>query len=171
MPPCSSPSVARSATRHQLRRSGLLHNGAALSQGTVLAIDYGERRLGVAVGELSLRIPHPLQTIHARSDAQRLEQIGRLVAQWQPVRLIVGLPSGAPHGEHPLASRCRRFADRLSQRFGIDIRLVDEHLSSHAAGESLAEAGVRGIRQKEMLDQVAAQHILATYFSMRDEPA
>jgi len=170
MPPCASPSVARSATRRERRRSGLLHNGAALSQGTVLAIDYGERRLGVAVGELSLRIAHPLQTIHARSDTQRLEQIGRLVTQWQPVRLIVGLPSRA-QGEHPLAARCRRFADRLSQRFGIDTRLVDEHLTSHAAGESLAEAGVRGIRQKEMLDQVAAQHILATYFSIRDEAA
>jgi putative holliday junction resolvase len=152
-------------------RSKLLHNSASLSQGTVLAFDYGERRLGVAVGELALRIAHPLTTIHAKSDTERLEQIGELVAQWQPVRLIVGLPSQMNDDDQPLARRCRRFADRLLRRFRIDTRLVDERLSSHAAAESLAEAGVRGIRQKAMLDQVAAQHILQTYFSMRDEPA
>jgi putative Holliday junction resolvase len=136
--------------------------------GTVLAFDFGERRLGVAVGELSLAITHPLETIVAGSDAARLEQIERLIMEWSPVLLVVGLPSHMDGTEHDLSKRCRRFALQLEHRFGIGIRLVDERLTSRAAGQSLAEAGVHGRRRKSMLDQVAAQHILETFFAASD---
>jgi putative Holliday junction resolvase len=135
----------------------------------VLAFDFGARRLGVAVGELTLRIAHPLETIHADSEEARLEQVGRLIKEWSPVLLVVGLPSHMDGTEHELSARCRRFAARSSARFGIQARLVDERLTSHAAGLSLAEAGVRGRRQKDMLDQVAAQHILEAFFSAPDD--
>jgi putative holliday junction resolvase len=139
--------------------------------GTVLSFDFGTRRLGVAVGDLALRIAHPLETIHAESDRARLDRVARLVEEWRPALLIVGLPAHMDGTEHALSERCRRFAHGLERRFGIESRLVDERLTSHAAGQSLAEAGVRGRRRKEMIDQVAAQHILDTFFASCDEPA
>ena len=137
--------------------------------GTVLAFDFGARRVGVAVGELTLRIAHPLETIQADSEKARMEQVGRLIKEWSPVLLVVGLPSHMDGTEHELSARCRRFAARSSARFGIQACLVDERLTSHAASVSLAEAGVYGRRQKGMLDQVAAQHILEAFFSARDD--
>jgi putative Holliday junction resolvase len=73
--------------------------------------------------------------------------------------------------EHALSARCRKFARQLSARFGLPAKLVDERLSSHAAGEALAQAGVRGRRQKQMLDQVAAQQILDTFFELHRDAA
>ena len=139
-------------------------------RGAVLAFDFGERRVGVAVGELELKLAHPLATIHAASDAERLDAAERFITEWRPVLFVVGLPSHLDGGEHELSRRCRNFARRLQARFGVDTRLVDERLTSHAASMALAEAGVRGRRQKAMLDQVAAQQILETFFAS-DEAA
>jgi putative holliday junction resolvase len=139
--------------------------------GTVLAFDFGERRMGVAVGELELKLAHPLETVHADSDRERFERIGQLVEEWRPVVLVVGLPMHLEGSEHELSRRCRNFARRLRARFGIDTYLTDERLTSHAAGLALADAGVRGRRQKNMIDQVAAQQILETYFTGSHEAA
>jgi putative Holliday junction resolvase len=139
--------------------------------GTVLAFDFGERRIGVAVGELELKLAHPLETVHAASDSARFHSIERLVGEWRPVALVVGLPVHLDGSEHELSRRCRNFARRLRARFGIDTYLTDERLTSYAAGLALADAGVRGRRQKDMLDQVAAQHILETYFAGSHEAA
>jgi putative Holliday junction resolvase len=143
----------------------------ATRRGTVLAFDFGERRLGVAVGELELGLAHPLQTIRAGSDRERIAQIERLLKEWAPALLLVGFPSYLDGTEHELSRRCRRFAERLRARFGIDTELVDERLTSRTASQSLAEAGLRGRRQKDVLDQVAAQHILQAWFESRHEPA
>jgi putative Holliday junction resolvase len=144
---------------------------ARSATGTVLAFDFGERRLGVAVGELSLRIAHPLATINARSDRERLEAVAQLVREWQPVTLVVGLPAHMDGTEHELSTRCRKFARRLQARFGVPTELVDERLTSRSAELALAEAGVRGRSRKGVIDQVAAQHILDTYFGMHSDAA
>jgi putative Holliday junction resolvase len=133
----------------------------------VLGFDFGERRLGVAVGELELGMAHPLQTITERSDAQRLAAVEQLVREWAPVLFVVGLPLTLEGGEQPASNRSRRFARRLQARFGVPAELVDERLTSHSASLALNEAGVRGRRQKDMLDQVAAQHILQAYLDSR----
>ena len=134
-----------------------------------MAFDFGEQRTGVAVGDLSLRIAHPLTTVAAASDRERLRQVTALVQEWAPVLLIVGLPTHADGGAHALAARCRSFARRLEARFKIETRLIDEHLSSDQAGRALAEAGVRAMDRKAMIDQVAAQHILETFFSLHGD--
>jgi putative Holliday junction resolvase len=137
----------------------------------VLAFDFGERRMGVAVGELELALAHPLETVHAASDSERLQSIERLLREWRPVALVVGLPSHLDGREHELSRRCRNFARRLRARFGIDTYLTDERLTSQSAGLALTDAGIRGRRQKDMLDQVAAQHILEAYFAGCHEAA
>jgi len=153
------------------RAESAVLKSAAPRTGTVLAFDFGERRMGVAVGELELKLAHPLETVNVGSDRERFARIEQLVAEWRPVALVVGLPMYLDGREHELSRRCRNFARRLRARFRIDTYLTDERLTSHAATLALADAGVRGRRQKDMLDQVAAQQILETYFAGSHEAA
>lgn len=132
--------------------------------GTVLAFDFGEKRIGVAVGESLLGIAHPLQTISAESNDARFEVIATLIAEWRPGQLVVGLPAHLDGTEHELSRLCRKFAQRLHGRFNLPVALIDERLSSAEASQSLKQAGIAGRRQKPVLDQVAAQTILQSYF-------
>jgi putative Holliday junction resolvase len=137
----------------------------------VLAFDFGEKRIGVAVGDLELRIAHPLQTISAEDNATRFAQIGALIAEWRPVQLVVGLPMHADGTEHEVSRLARRFAHRLEGRFGVAVELVDERLTSKAAESRLREAGVRADRIEACLDAAAAGEILAAYFATPAQPS
>lgn len=132
---------------------------------TVLAFDFGEKRIGVAVGDWELKLAHPLTTVAA--SRAPLEAIATLVKEWQPALLVVGLPAHSDGREHELAGACRRFAQRLKSRFHLPVLLVNETLSSWAGSRALREAGVTGKKQKPYLDAWAAQHILQSYL---DEP-
>jgi putative Holliday junction resolvase len=136
--------------------------------GTILAFDFGSKRIGTAVGNLELGLAHPLSTISNESRSTCFAGIAQLIEEWQPVLLVVGLPSYPDGAEHELTRRSRRFAQRLESRFGIETLLVDERYTSVTASAALRDAGVNGIKQKHMLDQVAAQLILQTYFDGRD---
>lgn len=142
-----------------------------LHRGAVLAFDFGERRVGVAIGDLRLRIAHPLETIDGVMRDQRFERIAALVAQWNPALFVVGLPVNVDGSEHLLAPAVRAFAAELTRRFGIAARLVDERFTSAQAADSLREAGVYGRAQKQFLDQVAASSILEDFFAHDDSGA
>src|SRR5689334_8294839 len=134
------------------------------STGTVLAFDFGTRRIGVAVGDFETRLAHPLAIVAASDNRARFGAIERLIAEWRPALLVVGLPSRTDGTEHPVGQLARRFAQRLHGRFGVRTELVDEHLTSYDAEDSLRSSGARGARLKAGLDAVAAQRILEAYF-------
>lgn len=134
-------------------------------RGPVLAFDFGFKRIGVAVGEWETRTAHPLETINEASNAARFARIGALIAEWRPVELVVGLPLTLEGEPHALTRRCQRFANQLAGRFGLPVALVDERLTSVAAEARLAEAGVRGRRARSAIDSLAAQQILADFFT------
>lgn len=138
---------------------------------TLLAFDFGEKRIGVAVGNTLVGIAHPLQTISSESNDERFNTIGTLIAEWQPTQLVVGLPSHLDGTEHELSRLCRKFANRLHGRFNLPVALVDERLSSAEASQTLKEAGIGGRKQKPMLDQVAAQVILQSYLDQHHATA
>jgi putative Holliday junction resolvase len=138
------------------------------SCGTVLAFDFGLKRIGVAVGDLAIRVAHPLDTIVGERAGQRFGAIAALIGEWQPVRLVVGLPAYLDGTEHEMSARCRRFARQLEGRFHLPVTLVDERLSSAEASRDLREAGIAGRRQKPFLDRVAAQRILQSFFDGLD---
>lgn len=137
---------------------------ALTAAGTVLAFDFGEKRIGVAIGETLLGIAHPLATIAEEGNDARFRAIEALIAEWRPSLLVVGLPSHLDGAEHELSRLCRKFAQRLHGRFSLPVTLVDERLSSAEASQSLKQAGIAGRRQKPVLDQVAAQTILQSFF-------
>jgi len=135
--------------------------------GTVLAFDFGERYTGVAVGESSVGVAHPLGLITAERNAARMDAIAALVAEWKPGFLVVGLPLAMDGTDHELTRRCRRFARQLESRFRLPVGLVDERLSSAAAEEALRAAGGGGRKHKLHAHQVSAQIILQCHF---DDP-
>lgn len=132
--------------------------------GTILAFDFGLKRIGVAVGESLLRRANALATIEAESNEARFQAIARLIEEWQPTLLVVGLPFRLDGAEHEMTARCRRFANQLHGRFGIPVALTDERLTSAAAEAELREAGVDWKARKDRVDALAAQHILQDYF-------
>lgn len=136
--------------------------------GTTLAFDFGEKRIGVAVGNLELRLAHPLVTINNENKEECFKGIAQLIEEWQPVLLIVGLPMHPDGVEHELSRRSRRFARRLQARFAIHTVLEDERYTSVNAGAALGEASVKGRKQREVLDQVSAQLILQSYFDKQN---
>lgn len=133
--------------------------------GGVLGFDFGLKRIGVAVGDLEIGLAHPLETIYGEVNTLRFKRIAELIEQWQPVLAVVGIPSHDDERPHVLAVDCQRFARRLQGRFGLSVVGMDERYSSTAASQTLHENGVRGVKQKVMIDQVAAQHILQQYFN------
>ena len=133
--------------------------------GTVLAFDFGERRIGIAVGELQLGVAHPLDTIDAQANDVRFVRIEALVNEWQPVLLLVGLPLALDGSEHAMTALARRFAQRLRGRYGIETRMVDERLTSVEAEQQARDIGLDVRRDRSKIDQLAAKLILEGYFN------
>jgi putative holliday junction resolvase len=123
---------------------------------TILAFDFGLKRIGVAVGEPELRSAHPLPAI------TDFAQVEKLVAEWQPAHLVVGRPTSANGEPHKMTRQAEDFARRLERRFKLPVARVDERYTSLEA-----ESRLKGLKNKPV-DSVAAQLILEQYF---DEPA
>jgi putative Holliday junction resolvase len=136
---------------------------AAASE-TILAFDFGEKRIGVAVGESLIGTARALATIAEAASEARFAAIERLIGQWQPARLVVGLPCNDDTTEHAMGARCRRFANQLHGRFGLPVALVDERYSSIEADANLKQQGAAWQDRKAVLDAHAAQVILQAYF-------
>ncbi len=133
-------------------------------KGTTLAFDFGQARIGVAEGDAEVGLAHPLVMVSGASNDAKFEAIAKLIHEWQPKQLVVGLPFHLDGSEHELTQLCRKFGRRLHGRFNKPVYWVDERLSSVAAESLLAEAQVFGRQQKNVLDQVAAQAILYSFF-------
>jgi putative Holliday junction resolvase len=119
---------------------------------TILAFDFGLKRIGVAVGEPEIGSAHPLPAVSAFS------QIEKLVAEWKPASLVVGMPTSAKGEPHAMTRQAEDFARRLERRFKLPVARVDERFTSVEA-----EHRLRG-NTKKAIDSVAAQLILELYF-------
>jgi putative holliday junction resolvase len=122
---------------------------------TLLAFDYGAKKLGVALGNTLLKQARPLDLILEPTRAGRFARIAALLATWQPERLVVGLALATDGTEQYASQHCRRFARQLEGRFGIPVELVDERGSSVEAQKITGNAPD---------DAVAAAIILQRYF-------
>lgn len=138
-------------------------------EATVLAFDFGTRRIGVAVGNTLVRVAHPLTTIDDEANTVRFAAIAALIDEWQPDELVVGIPVHASGAEHDMTFRARRFARQLAGRFGLAVVEVDERYTTAAAEVQLAQAGHGGRDGRGQRDEVAAQLLLQGYFDERRE--
>ena len=137
---------------------------------TVLAFDFGTRRVGVAIGNTLVGVAHPLVTIEADSPATLFAAIGVLVDEWRPQRLVVGLPLHADGTPHAMTARAREFSATLAARFGLPVEHADERHTTEAAQAEL-DAGRGGRKGRAARDQVAAQIILQAWLDDRASAA
>ena len=126
------------------------------AEGTLLAFDYGEKRIGVALGNTVSRSARALETIPNRSVDFRFEQITRLIKEWQPVGFVVGMPVHPDGDEQPMIKLAKRFGNQLHGRYGLPVTWVDERYSSIAAQDAGAS--------DDVLDAEAARIILQQFF-------
>jgi putative Holliday junction resolvase len=125
---------------------------------TVMAFDFGLKRIGVAVGNLLIKQAQALTIIDAATNAAKFEAIGRLIDEWQPSTIVVGLPLHPDGAEHEMTLRCRRFANQITGRFGVATVLIDERYTSAVLSAS------RG----EHVDSQAAALILQQFFDTHE---
>lgn len=133
---------------------------------TVLGFDFGMKRIGVAVGNALTRTATPLLVLPAQDGAPDWEHIRSICTEWQPARLLVGLPLNMDGSESELSARARRFGNRLNGRTGLPVEMVDERLTSFAARGELRDAGNR--RGKAALDALAASLIVESWLDRQD---
>ena len=140
---------------------------------TVLAFDVGARRIGVAVGNTLLRRASPAAIVTPTADDDGAAAVERLVREWQPERLVVGMPlplaleghAGETRKPSPALARCERFAAGIARRFGLPVERVDERYSSIDADHLHRDRRQAGLaRRAEALDDVAAEVILQRWF-------
>ena len=131
---------------------------------TVLAFDFGTRRIGVAMGNTLLRMAQPLVTIDDERTDERFAAIAALIKEWQPGTLVVGLPTHADGSEHDMTQRAQRFARQLEGRYGLPVAQVDERWTTQDAQATLDATGTNGRASRAVRDQVAAQLILQSWF-------
>ncbi len=131
----------------------------------VMAFDFGERRIGVAIGETLLGQARALATVAESANDRRFTAIGKLIETWRPGRLLVGLPRHVDDGDHEFAARCSRFARQLAGRYQLPVEFADERYSSCSA-----EGQLSGDKRKNKarLDAEAAAVILQAWFDQHD---
>lgn len=127
--------------------------------GTVLGFDYGERRIGVAIGQRITGTATPLTTLTSKNQNPDWEAIGQLIREWQPEALVVGMPYHLDGSETVLSERIRRFCRQLEGRFRLPVYQIDERLSSAEAERYLKHQRQQGRKKridKREIDQLAA---------------
>ena len=124
---------------------------------TILAFDYGTRRIGVAVGNTETRVSQALKTIAASNADGLFREIDNLLKDWQPDQLVLGLPTHPDGTEHEMTQKARRFGNQLQGRFNLPVTWVDERYTS-AVLESDPE-------MHDNLDAYSAALILEQYFA------
>lgn len=143
--------------------------GSTSGQGLrLLGFDFGLRRIGVAVGQTITGTATPLATVASRGDQVDWDAIDELVAHWRPDMLILGKPSSTDGGPHALDRPIGRFRRLLQQRYGLEVELIDESLSSSEASELLKQQRRKGRRRrvaKAEVDRVSAAILLERWMT------
>jgi putative Holliday junction resolvase len=131
---------------------------------TFLAFDFGERRIGVAIGNDLTETANPLTAIDATNDDGRFAAISVLVTDWTPNAFVVGRPAHPDGKAHAMTARCEKFARQLEGRFDRPAYLVDERYTSVDAAHALSGSKLTGQRKKQAIDAEAAAQILRRFF-------
>ena len=129
-----------------------------MRRGVRMALDWGDARIGVAACDSNGVLAYPLTTVRAGTD--ELAELMAVVAEYEPIEVLVGLPRSLSGGEGPAAAKARERATRLAAGIGVPVRLVDERLTTVTASQRLHETGMRAKEQRRLIDAAAAVAIL-----------
>ncbi|SFR63038.1 putative holliday junction resolvase [Marinobacter daqiaonensis] len=138
---------------------------AAPGRRTVLAFDFGLRRIGVAVGQELLGSARPVTMIPARDGIPDWDRIGAVLTEWCPDLVVVGLPLNMDGTESDICARARKFGKRIHGRFHVPVEMMDERLSSFEAKEAVLASGGSSDFGRHGVDDLAAVLILESWFN------
>ncbi|QSP95404.1 Holliday junction resolvase RuvX [Marinobacter salinisoli] len=142
-----------------------------VGQRRVMAFDFGTRRIGVAAGQEMLGTGQPVIMLPARDGIPDWNAITRVLEEWRPDVLVVGLPLNMDDSENEMCARARKFGKRLHGRYHLPVDMVDERLTSfEAKGDVMARGGSRDFG-RHGVDDRAAVLILETWFGLQETPA
>lgn len=131
---------------------------------TVLGFDYGTKSIGVAVGQSITASASPLLALKAQDGIPNWDEIEKLIKEWQPDLVVVGLPLNMDGTEQDITQRAKKFANRISGRFGAKVVTQDERLTTADAKARLFELGGYKALTKGQVDAVSAVLIIESYF-------
>lgn len=129
----------------------------------IIALDIGEKRIGVAVSDAAGKVASPLTVLDAKKTLGDCAELRRLIEDYEVQRLVIGLPLSLDGTEGPQAARVRRAASRLAQFLPLEMEFADERLSSVEAERVMAAAGVSERDRRGEVDKVAAAVFLQSY--------
>lgn len=142
---------------------------AADLQRTLLGFDYGHKKIGVAIGQEVTCEARELVTLPCARQQPDWQAIGRLIEEWQPDALVIGVPYHMDGREHDLTHAARRFGRQLHGRYALPVHEVDERLSSREARQQTAQERAAGRRARAVpIDQVAARVILQDWLRQQE---
>ena len=135
-----------------------------------MAFDYGTRQIGVAVGQTLTGSAEPLTNLRARDGVPDWDQLARLIREWEPNVLVVGLPLNMDGSASDMSERAARFARRLNGRFQLPVETVDERLSTFEAKQHLKDQGrMPSSYRDDPVDSLAAALLLQTWLSSQSK--
>lgn len=129
----------------------------------LLGLDVGDRWIGVAISDELLLTAQPLKTIKKESNKQAYEEIHEIINSYNISKVVVGLPKNMNNSIGPQSEKVIKFANKLSNKFDIEVVFQDERLTTISANRILIEADVRRENRKAYIDKIAATYILQTY--------
>ena len=122
---------------------------------TLLGFDFGTHKIGIAVGQSITGTATPLMTIQAKKRKPDWDQINRLVEEWHPDEMVVGLPFEMTGNEAEIADKAKRFSRQLQGRYQLPVHLIDEKLTSREAWDRL---GHQAMAAKLILETWLSEH-------------
>ncbi|MFS1563383.1 MAG: Holliday junction resolvase RuvX [Candidatus Arsenophonus phytopathogenicus] len=131
---------------------------------TIIAFDFGTLSIGIAIGQKITATARPLTAIKAKNGKPNWLDIEKIIQEWQPELAIVGLPLNMDGTEQPISNQARKFANRLHGRFGIQVALHDERLTTIEARAQLFNQGGYRALNKSKIDSISAVIILESWF-------
>ena len=133
----------------------------------ILALDIGDKRTGIAVGDSGTGIVSPAGQLEASSEEALIEQVKAVVAEHEPDTLVVGLPVNMDGTEGDRAKLVRALGERVAKATGHEVHYQDERLTTFAADQSMARSGLTRGAKKKRRDALAAVEILKDWLEAR----
>lgn len=133
-----------------------------------LGFDFGNKKIGLAVGQLTTKTASPLETIRSHNQVPDWEKISQIILEWQPTGLVVGVSHQSDGSDNPITPRMLKFCRQLNGRYNLPVFQVDEALSTFEAKQMLYDdVQVSAGKLWAVQDQLAAQLILQSWLNQQ----
>jgi putative Holliday junction resolvase len=135
-----------------------------MSQQTIMGVDFGTTSIGFAIGQMVTGTASPIKAVKAKDGTPNWDEIEKILKEWQPELVVVGLPLNMDGTEQPMTQRAKKFANRIHGRFGLPVVTHDERLTTADAKAHLFQSGGYRNLKKSNVDAQSAAVILESWF-------